>query len=318
MRFLDFSALATASRRNKFQQAFSERWSTDREKFLFLTGKPDKKNRIRLLWKFDQAGLLDRSIWSLFASPETLAGCQSCLPELSPTQLEDFLRTHTRSPDLRDGIPGLLRDSLHYCGFPFDVRMYEQSLFHVISETTFSNQRPWITEKTWLALVNHLPFVMSGDTKTLQYLRDIYGLRTFEKYLPKLHYDTIMQSDARLDAIVENTKYWLDHIEERSQEINEDIEHNYKQAMSIMQENQTTLELFLEQHNLSATWQQVVENLDDLDMQRGGFYAWYENIRDPSWPDCFDGNQWHDLPEKIKQECTEVFGYNPITKKDSV
>jgi hypothetical protein len=318
MLVIDFFALATALRRDKFEQPFNEQWSKDREKFLFLTGKPDKPNRIRLLWKFDRAGLLDQAIWSLFVPPDVLASCQPLLPEISTLQLQEFVQKNSRSPDLTDDIPGLLSGSLHYCGFPFDVRMYEQSLFHVVSETLFDNQRPWITEKTWLALVNHLPFIMAGNTNTLLYLRQIYDLRTFENYLPRPDYDKIMQSDARLDAIVENSKYWLDHIADRFQEITEDIKHNHRRAMVIMQENQIMIESFLEQHDLSASWREVVENLDGTRIEQGMFYTWYENIRDPSWPDCFDANQWHDLPEKIKQECTEVFGYNPITKKDSI
>jgi hypothetical protein len=42
--------------------------------------------------------------------------------------------------------------------------------------------------------------------------------------------------------------------------------------------------------------------------------AWqefYNQIRDPAWPDCATEDQFHSLPEHIKKECLEVFGYTP-------
>jgi organic radical activating enzyme len=37
----------------------------------------------------------------------------------------------------------------------------------------------------------------------------------------------------------------------------------------------------------------------------------YSEIRDPSWPDCNTESQFESLPEHIKDECTDVFGYKP-------
>lgn len=313
--FVDFFALATVSRAKKFNQEFGGAWSENRKKFLFLTGKPDKPNRIRLLWKFDQAGLLDRAIWSLFVPRDLQDSSRKFLPNISISQFQDFIENNTKSPDLVNDIPGLFRGSLHYCGFPFDVSMYNQSLFHVVSETHFSNQRPWITEKTWLALINRLPFIMAGDTNTLRYLQEVYGLRTFENHLPRSDYDKIAQPDARLDAIVENATYWLDNISTVSREINEDVEYNYHRMMSVVHENQLALDSFLKNNNLSSTWDEVIDDIDDINLEHRCFYTWYENIRDPSWPDCDNAHEWHDLPDRIKQECVEIFGYNPITKR---
>jgi hypothetical protein len=190
--FIDFFALATISRIKKFDQKLNKFWSPDKNKFLFLTGKPDKINRIRLLWKFDRAGLLSQAIWSLFVPSDLSSSCQKVLPELSTTLFQEFVEKNTGSPDLIvDNILGLHQGSLHYCGFPFDVKIYNQSLFHVVSETSFGEQRPWITEKTWLALINHLPFIIAGNINTLDYLQKTYGIRTFEKYLFKSNYDKI-------------------------------------------------------------------------------------------------------------------------------
>ena len=37
----------------------------------------------------------------------------------------------------------------------------------------------------------------------------------------------------------------------------------------------------------------------------------YNEIKDPSWPDCATENDFALLPEIIQKECTEVFGYQP-------
>lgn len=37
----------------------------------------------------------------------------------------------------------------------------------------------------------------------------------------------------------------------------------------------------------------------------------YQQIRDPSWPDCDQESDFENLPEHVRQECMDVFGYNP-------
>ena len=39
--------------------------------------------------------------------------------------------------------------------------------------------------------------------------------------------------------------------------------------------------------------------------------TFYEQIRDTSWPDCEYEKDFVNLPDRIKKECIEVFGYNP-------
>jgi hypothetical protein len=41
----------------------------------------------------------------------------------------------------------------------------------------------------------------------------------------------------------------------------------------------------------------------------------YNQIRDPAWPECPQESDFHNLPEHIKQECQEVFGYVPDSFK---
>lgn len=41
----------------------------------------------------------------------------------------------------------------------------------------------------------------------------------------------------------------------------------------------------------------------------------YDEVRDPSWPDCSTEDEFVNLPEHIQRECQEVFGYIPGTKE---
>jgi len=43
----------------------------------------------------------------------------------------------------------------------------------------------------------------------------------------------------------------------------------------------------------------------------------YNEIKDPSWPECNDESQFDSLPEHIQQECVDVFGYVPGQFKKS-
>jgi len=37
----------------------------------------------------------------------------------------------------------------------------------------------------------------------------------------------------------------------------------------------------------------------------------YDQVRDPTWPDCESEDQFDQLPEHIQKECCDVFGYVP-------
>jgi len=43
--------------------------------------------------------------------------------------------------------------------------------------------------------------------------------------------------------------------------------------------------------------------------------TFYQQIKDPSWPDCDSEEEFHSLPDNIQKECIEIFGYRPKNKK---
>ena len=81
---------------------------------------------------------------------------------------------------------------------------------------------------------------MAGDLGSLQKLKR-FGFRTFEEYLPRPEYDDIKNVEDKLDAIVENCKFWLDEMSDKEQIAN-DVKHNYNLMLSIAQKNKSMLE----------------------------------------------------------------------------
>jgi len=211
-------------------------WNQNADKFLFLNGKPDRPNRIRLLWKLRD--LLNRSIWSLHVHDGTRMSCRQLIPEISDKEFNEFVEMYNQNPDDANVI---FQDfSCHYGGIPYKVDLFRDTLFRIVSETNLNEKDPpWLTEKTWITILNRLPFIMAGDLNSLKKLNDL-GFRTFEKYLPVQNYDQIANYEEKLNAIVKNARYWLYDMHEK-QEIASDVDHNYELLIGMAKKNEARL-----------------------------------------------------------------------------
>jgi hypothetical protein len=97
-------------------------------------------------------------------------------------------------------------------GIPHDIhslgniQIWQQHFLNVVGETEFL---PWnnmfISEKTWKPILGLRPFVINGQTKIYQYLRD-QGFRTFEKYFNNIALENIPEYQVH-DSIVAVIKY---------------------------------------------------------------------------------------------------------------
>lgn len=240
---------------DKQRNSVNQTWNPQAPKWLFLTGKANKPNRLRLLYKFDQAGLLDNCIWSLLIDDPGSVD-SSLVPELEDAGTWAWAKR--RSPD--DVDPCWINHCPVMSGFPFDSNMYTQSKFRVIAETNFNTpHRSWFTEKTWLTMFNRLPFIFAGSPLMLDQLRCM-GFRTFEEYLPCSDYDEIMDQEQRLDAIVTNTKFWIEN-SCNSEKLWMDIEHNYTRALSLAQQHQTVLDELVQHYNLQLNSHELISEL---------------------------------------------------------
>jgi hypothetical protein len=220
-------------------------WNPDADRYLFLTGKPYKPQRIGLLYKLYKQGLLDRCNYSLFMDPGMKEKSRPLVPEATDSEYNEFVRLHTRSPD---NIAYLKQDGdMHYGGVPYDDTLYANSLFRVVSETTTDSIFPYITEKTWLTVLNCNPFIIAGDLNSCKYLQS-RGLATFDKIFDIPTYDNIASAANRLEHIVAHVEQWLSGKFNRT-EVADMVEHNHKRFLELAIMEQHMLE---EQINHSA------------------------------------------------------------------
>ena len=228
----------------------NKEWNSIADKFLILNGKPGRVHRVRLLWKLKH--LLYKSIWSLHVHSGTWQESKHQLPELTNQQFEDFIKKYNNNPDNAKIV--FQENSLHYGGIPYDVSLFSNSLFRVITETTFNtkeNVLPWLTEKTFITILNKLPFIMAGDRGSLDKLKKM-GFKTFENYLPVAHYDQIQDPEQKLDAIIVNVEYWINYMKNK-EEIGKDVQHNYDTIMGLAVENKINLKNICIENGISPT-----------------------------------------------------------------
>lgn len=238
-------------------------WQHNSDKFLFLTGKPDKPQRVRLLYKFYASGLLDKCCWSFWYNAENIEPLKQLVPEVNESQLLSLLDSWVQNPDnIKMQSMG---KSFHYCGIPYDVNLFSSAKFRVISESVFGDNVPlppfnyWLGEKTYITLFNRVPWIVAGQPGSLQWLRD-QGYETFEKHLPQ-PYDLILNEELRLNAIVENTKSWIAHIPD-TETVNQQVEHNFYRAVAQAQQYQTLLDNLIKEFNIAATPELLVPTVD--------------------------------------------------------
>jgi hypothetical protein len=281
-------------------------WNSWADKFLFLTGKPNRSNRLKLLYKMHQQGLLDRCIWSLFMSDELKQVSRNLLADLTDLQYNEFVEHCINNPDNINVLYGA-GGTMHYDGYPFDHARYASTLFRVISETQMFNQ-PIVTEKTWTTIANHHPFMIAGYSGTGRILKRL-GYKTFDEYMLYPEYDSIRHEDQRFDIILESIEHWLTNMNQFSDSMFNDIEHNYNLLTQQMIE---TWQQFESIYKMLDTDEFAVYQILPSPLQRAKWINFYYGIKDASWPDCFDETQFSMLPKKIQDECTTVHGYTTI------
>lgn len=282
----------------------NDRWNDRADSFLLLSCKPNRLHRIGLVYRFYKLGLLDRACWSLFVPSELYDQCREVIPEISDQEFADFVgRCQGSSPD--GVIPQMVNNGLYYGGFPYDHAMYSNTLFRVVSETSMSNPTPWITEKTYIPLANNHPFVVAGDNGTLSTLKS-QGFETFESILPISDYDSIPDASQRLSAVVENTRYLLDNITDHEEYIRRGTQANVENFNIRAAQGKNGLEVFLQNQGAEKiNIYRAISFPDAIDT----WCDFYYNVKDESWPDCYNEDDFDKLPEHIQQECIEVFGY---------
>ena len=241
------------------------RWNHSADKALFLMGKAEKVHRVGLLAKLYERKLLDRLDWSFRPDPGITEHCKKILWNYSDRNFKKFLNTCVK--DLDPINTTLNNDStFHYLGFPYDVKMYENTCLSILSESEFGYipaGYEWITEKTWRVIANRQPFIMASSSGTLARLKS-FGFRTFENYMLHTEYDHIPDQFARLEAIVDNIEYFMKTYHDHIDSINADVEHNFQLFTQLARLEISNLQSFLNDNNSNNNYSEK----DTIDMIR--------------------------------------------------
>lgn len=226
--------------------------------FLFLTGKPSKLNRTRLLYKLQQKNLLENSIWSFYPIKDKINQEHSTVPEITVDEYIDFTNKYQRQPDSVKFKP--FGHSYFFLPVPYDVKLYNSTGFSIVPETVFNNTHSadavFFTEKTWIPILNNHAFIIAGIPGVLKQL-SIMGFRTFEEYLP-VKYDNILDHEQRLNAIVENVEFLVNNTSALENDLINDIKHNHQNFIKLACNNIDNI------LNLAKKNQWQIEQFDDL------------------------------------------------------
>jgi len=232
------------------QNPINQTWH-ESDQFLFLTGRPERSNRIRLFVKLLSKNLIKNSKYSLFA-PTDIKKVYQYASHKSTKWLENLFAQYATSPDKVKTQHGA------YLGVPYNVNLYSDTAFSIISESLMNNDmQPWLTEKTWRCIVNRHPFIMAGNPGSLKLLNQM-GFMTWQYQLPHSNYDNIIDVEQRLDAVVENTIYWQKNIGKCAEYIKQSVDHNFEVLGNKYQNNLNTIQQFIMQHQLTMTVDELI------------------------------------------------------------
>ena len=118
------------------------------------------------------------------------------------------------------------------------------SVVSFVNETfQTSRHRIFITEKTWIPILNKRPFILNTTPHNLLYLKKL-GFKTFDSILDE-SYDTIINSTDRMKTACESLKTFIDRPLQECikdlKKIETILEHNYEHIISLSEKNKINL-----------------------------------------------------------------------------
>lgn len=246
-------------------------YNPSNNKFLFLTGMPDRANRIGLLSKFYDEGMLQNAEWTFFApwAPQDKKWCREHLAHYTDAEYEEFIKACDRSFDDRfeSAKPYYGNYSLEELDVNWmdvvdtewvrapahiDSSVYNNTVLSIVSEgpNYWGNNYDFVTEKVWREFLHKQPFILAGWPDQMRYLKKL-GYKTFEEYMLIPDYAYIEDEDARLNAVVKNTKYFLETHMLYNEKIKKDVEHNYNLLFEYIKKQDDILKHFVYDLNIS-------------------------------------------------------------------
>ena len=257
---------------NSFKNTRLPAWNSNAKSFLFLGGVPSRIDRINLLSKIYDAALLDTAVWTFFPpwTDSDKEWCRDALPDYTNEQYLKFISSCDKRIDDR------YEQSKNYSRITRDdwdeqdtysqpwvkdlawinPQVFADTLLSIISEGNAydpaTNYR-FLTEKTWRTVAMRHPFIFAGYPEQFEYAKSL-GLRTFEEYMLIKDYAYITDEHARLNAVVTNTKHFLENYSQNKDAIQQDTEYNYNLFISMGQEQELFLDTLSIEESEKSYW----------------------------------------------------------------
>lgn len=232
-------------------------WNPNANKFMYLGGVPSRPNRIKLLSKFYDAGMLTdaQAIWSFYPpeNPNDKEICRQLCSNYTDEQYYHFLETNRRSVDNKyAGVAHyhkatgadwktekfLERDFFKDPNY-IDPEVFTGTSISILAEGG-AFEPAWdfrfFTEKAWRAVVNRHPFILVDNEMRKEFARS-RGLDIFDKFFIE-PYD----NDANLDGVVSNVKHFLNIVDEHKSEIAHAVDKNFQAYLRIINICEETLD----------------------------------------------------------------------------
>jgi len=240
---------------NSYKDRPTQNWNNLATKFLFLGGVPNRLNRIGLLNKFRKADMMDCAEWTFF-KPWT-------------QEQEDWCRSYSCDYDqlltLCRSIDPVYEASKHYGTAPsanewtkdtawIDPTIFNSTVLSIVSEGINADDisSKYLTEKTYRVFVQQHPFLHASNPEMFDYIKEL-GFKTFENYMLIQDYAYLPNETDRLDAIVLNTKYFLENCNLYKDNIEQDIQHNYDLFFKLAEQNIEILNSIRDTYSIEQT-----------------------------------------------------------------
>lgn len=298
-------------------------WNRQSDKAMLLTGGLDRINRIGLLAESYKTDFIKNLCFTI-----------PYLDELTGQNVRNMIKMwDINDPDaffqycIKNKTTGLTVNSAIRVGQdqPKDhdmiVNIFRNTRFSIVSETAYANNSAaFITEKTWMAILNHHPFILVGNPGSCAALKSL-GIQSIDHLLPVTDTDGEMCID-KVNTAIKNAD-WLVNNRQHDDEIEKIVLHNFGIIKKLHQEsldsiNDISTSLSIPPQELftaiiNNTMHYVSERAKIGSILRNDrkirWCSFYENIKDPSWPICETPDDLDQLPEWIQDEIKNVFGW---------
>jgi len=242
--------------------------------YLLLINKPDRANRAPLVFKLWQQNLLKNACYSFnIKNNVEFESCYNLVVGYTNDKIDrrTFRRfvkeTKSEIDSTREYLSRKSSDCKNfYVGLPFNPNIFSRSKFQIVTETKWCHESTlFLTEKTYIAILNNMPFYLLAHDNAYKQLRS-YGFRTFQRYHKRLRKpkgNNHESNSTKLNIAVENISYWKENIHKWYQDLQIDTQYNKQRFLSIAKKQEQDLQKILQNYNIFD---------DVIDIFNNGYY----------------------------------------------